>query len=242
MDSILQASPSYRPGRQYQERWNSGPFGPVVSNTVYPSDFITRQGDALIVTPPLFSDAAGHIGFSLTTSALTTLYRDGKQIGQSPELSAYFPVPADTGRYRLEVRADRTGFGGLSSTVSSAWTFRSAHAGDTEFVRQAIMAVRFTPQLNADNRAPTGRFTIPVSVERQPGTGHPAVRTLNVQVSYDDGRMWQPTTLRRAGDGWTATVNHPTGGGLVSLRASATDSSGNTVEQTIIHAYGLTTR
>jgi hypothetical protein len=30
--------------------------------------------------------------------------------------------------------------------------------------------------------------------------------------------------------------------GFVSLRASATDSAGGRVEQTIIHAYGLTAR
>jgi hypothetical protein len=35
-------------------------------------------------------------------------------------------------------------------------------------------------------------------------------------------------------------VTPPTGGGYVSLRADATDSAGNTVEETITHAYGLT--
>jgi subtilisin family serine protease len=239
MDAILLGVGSYRPGHQYQERWNGGPFGPSAAAPTSSVDFVTRLGDTLIVDPALFSDGDGHAGYSLITSGSTTVYRDGVQIGQQPQPGGAFDVPAGTGRYRVEVQASRTGFDDLSSTVSTAWTFRSGHVNDTDFVRQPIMAVRFTPRLDADNRAPAGRFTIPVSVERQPGTGHPAVRTITVQVSYDDGGTWHPTTLRRTADGWTATVNQPSGGGFVSLRASATDSSGNTVEQTVIHAYAL---
>ncbi|HEY2674554.1 MAG TPA: hypothetical protein VGJ07_29820 [Rugosimonospora sp.] len=102
------------------------------------------------------------------------------------------------------------------------------------------MAVRFTPTLDAHNKAPAGRFTIPVSVAHQPGSASAPVRQIHVAVSYDDGTTWQPAPLHPDGAGWTATVTHPTGGGFVSLKTDATDSAGNTVEQTIIHAYSLT--
>jgi long-subunit fatty acid transport protein len=104
------------------------------------------------------------------------------------------------------------------------------------------MAVRFTPSLDAGNKAPAGKlFTIPVTVASQSGAGPDTVKQLAVQVSYDDGKTWQPTKAQRVGSGWTVTVAHPASGGFVSLRATATDSAGNTVDQTIVHAYGLRT-
>jgi hypothetical protein len=60
-----------------------------------------------------------------------------------------------------------------------------------------------------------------------------------VQVSYDDGATWRPVPVLGTGLERTALVFHPRGDGFVSLRASAVDSNGNAVEQTIIHAYAL---
>lgn len=60
-----------------------------------------------------------------------------------------------------------------------------------------------------------------------------------MQVSYD-GATWQRTTLRLTGDQrWMALLKHPKDATLVSLRATARDSEGNSVEQTVIPAYGL---
>jgi hypothetical protein len=77
-------------------------------------------------------------------------------------------------------------------------------------------------------------------VQRYRGSAAAANKTLTVAVSYDDGRTWQPTVLTRASDGtWTAQLQHPNRAGFVSLRARAIDQSGNSVEQTIIHAYRI---
>jgi hypothetical protein len=81
-------------------------------------------------------------------------------------------------------------------------------------------------------------FDIPVRVERQPGAPQAEVETLIVQASYDDGKTWRNAQLRTTETGsWIAMVQHPGGSGFVSLKATATDSNGNSVEQTIIHAY-----
>ncbi len=71
------------------------------------------------------------------------------------------------------------------------------------------------------------------------GAAPSAVRTLTVEVSYDDGRTWRPARLVGGGGSWTATVVHPVRAGYVSLRANAVDQAGNAVRQTIIHAYRL---
>jgi hypothetical protein len=58
-------------------------------------------------------------------------------------------------------------------------------------------------------------------------------------VSYDEGARWTPAVVRKAGQRFEALLDHPDGAPYVSLRASAQDSDGNTVEQTLIRAYGL---
>lgn len=68
------------------------------------------------------------------------------------------------------------------------------------------------------------------------------ITELTVEVSYDDGLTWSKAQVRACPDGWTATVRHPAGGSFVSLRATATDAAGNSVTQTITHAYRLNTR
>ncbi|MFI5838260.1 hypothetical protein ACIA8K_00890 [Catenuloplanes sp. NPDC051500] len=40
-----------------------------------------------------------------------------------------------------------------------------------------------------------------------------------------------------AAEARTVTLDHPAGPGFVSLRATATDTAGNSVVQTVIHAY-----
>ena len=99
-----------------------------------------------------------------------------------------------------------------------------------------LHTVRFAPKLNAYNAAPAGkRFDIPVVVEHQPGVKVGKVKSLKVEVSFDDGRTWKKASLK----GSVASVNHPKGKGFASLRVHAADTQGNTVSQTIIRAYAL---
>jgi subtilisin family serine protease len=240
VDARLGATATYQARQQYQEVWNTAPFGPAFPTGPFPDDFMTRQGDILLLSPQPFSDAAGHYGQDLTGDGSTTVYRDGTQIAQAAGVGGQFSVPADTAQYRVEIEATRSGLGGLSSTVQAAWTFRSGHVDGTDPAPLPAMAVRFTPALDAHNQAPAGRFTMPVTIQYQPGSAPASIRNFTLEASYDDGKSWQPVELDRVADHWTATLTHPTGGGYVSLRANATDSAGNMVQQTIIHAYALT--
>lgn len=76
-------------------------------------------------------------------------------------------------------------------------------------------------------------------MQRQPGAPDGLVTALTVEVSYDDGKTWLKAPLRRARSGWLVSLKHPDAAGFVSLRASATDSGGSTVTQTVLHAYRL---
>nr|WP_239531361.1 S8 family serine peptidase [Micromonospora sp. PPF5-6] len=230
----------YRPGRTVREDWNAAPYGPSFPQPRWPGEGVTRNGDTIAVGLPLFSDAAGHAGASLTEAEQTALYRDGELVGESP-YGGYgeFEVPAGAADYRLETSA-RRGFTDLSTEVTATWTFRSRHVAGDDWIPLPAMAVRFAPPLAVDNSAPAGRtFTIPVTVERQPGAPAAKVAKLTVDVSYDGGQTWRKADLHKQGAGWAAVVRHPAGPGYVSLRATARDSAGNTVTERIIQAYRL---
>jgi hypothetical protein len=94
--------------------------------------------------------------------------------------------------------------------------------------------VRYSTPLDEHNRGP-GR-QLGVWVEH----GAAPVNSVRVEVSYDDGAHWSPTVLRRGGPGWTAALNPPRGAHYVSLRATATDTSGSRVTQEVLRAFALT--
>ncbi|MFE9954357.1 S8 family serine peptidase [Micromonospora sp. NPDC005299] len=239
--AVLESVPTgYRAGRTYREDWNSAPYGPSFPQPRWPEQGITRNGDTLVVALPVHSDASGHPGGSLNDTERTALYRNGKLLAEQPAAGyGEFQVPPGAASYRLETSATRA-FTDLSTEVSATWTFRSRRVPGDDWARLPAMAVRFAPPLAVDNSAPAGRtFTIPVTVQRQPGAPAASVTALTVDVSYDGGKTWCKAALHKRGAGWAATVRHPAGPGYVSLRATARDGAGNTVTQRIIQAYRL---
>lgn len=241
LQAVLETPPTaYKAGREYRDVWNEAPYGPSFPESRWPESGITRQGNTIVVALPVYSDAAGHGGGSLTTTARTALYRNGKLVGESPEPGfGVFEVPAGRADYRVVVSATRD-VSDLATSTEAAWTFRSGHVPGDEFAKLPASAIRYAPKLDATNAAPAGRaFDIPVNVQRQPGAPGAQVRRLTVEVSYDDGRTWRDAEVRSTKSGWVASVRHPGGAKYVSLRAKATDSAGDTVTQQVIRAYRL---
>ncbi|GAB3089549.1 S8 family serine peptidase [Micromonospora schwarzwaldensis] len=240
--AVLESGPTrYRAGHSYAENWNAAPYGPSFPQPRWPEQGITRTGDTMVVSLPMHSDAAGHLGGSLNDTERTALYRNGKLVGEvaAPGYGVFEELPPGLANYRLETVAKRS-FTDLSTEVSASWTFRSKRVPGETPARLPAMAVRFTPPLTVDGTAPAGRtFAVPVAVQRQPGAPAGTVAALTVDVSYDGGKTWRKAPLKKQGTGWTATVVHPAGPGYVSLRASARDDAGNTVTQRIIQAYRL---
>jgi hypothetical protein len=230
----------YRAGGRHHEVWNAAPLGPGFPDPEWSEFWVSRQGDHLMAFVPLFSDGAGHAGFSMTDKGRTALYRDGVLVAELEEAGfGYFPVPRGRAEYRLETSAVRE-FSELSTRVEAAWTFRSGHVSGPEPARLPVAAIRFAPELELDNSAPSGAsIEIPVTVRHQPGITGLTVRELAVEISYDDGATWRTAEVRATGAAWAASVQHSGGARFVSLRATATDSGGNMVTQTIIRAYRL---
>jgi Subtilisin-like serine proteases len=230
----------YRRGTVTRERWNQGVFGPTLASPTEPEEWISRTGDRLFVVSPVHGDGAGHPGWSLTESVSLALYRDGEKIGEADELGAVFDVPAGDAEYRIEATATRGAPFTLSTRVEAVWSFRSRHVSGDDPVRLPLSTVRFSPPLDGRNAAPVGRlFAVPVSVSGQPGSAAARIRSLVVEVSYDDGRTWERARVVAVGGTGVVLLRHPEEAGYVSLRATATDRAGNSVRQTVIRAYAL---
>ncbi|MEU1245691.1 S8 family peptidase [Micromonospora arida] len=236
-DNLTTQDSTFRSGRTYTQTWNAAPFGPTVTQapTLSPLGYAGRDGDTIsIASVPLFGDATGRPASRDDQPVRFRLLRDGKEIGTSDSPWAEFAVPAGKATYRLEATATRGAPDTLSTSVSVAWTFTSAHTTSPE--RLPLTTARPTPVLDDTNTARTGRsMPIPVALDRQAGSKAAPNRTLAVSASFDDGRTWVALPVIRN----VALISHPRRAGFVSLRLTATDTAGNTVTQTIQRAYRI---
>jgi subtilisin family serine protease len=188
---LFQAPVRYRPGQVYRDVWHTGPFGPALPTAQWPHQWVSRTGDLVVVDLPLYSDRAGHAGFSRTDTGRTALYRGGELVAETDCAGCgEFEVPPEGADYRLEVAGTRS-IGDLSTETRGVWTFRSAHVPDENvFAKLPLSVVRFAPRLDADNAAPAGR------VVPDPGDGAAAARLAGRRGQVPDRRR----VLRRRQD------------------------------------------
>ncbi|EGD42634.1 putative secreted peptidase [Nocardioidaceae bacterium Broad-1] len=232
---------SYKPGRVYDVKWANGVEGPVFPEPEFDQQYATRYwGDTLGAPGPMHGDGSGHEGFRFPGRGTgdVTVYRNGTQVGHTSWFRDAIDVPAEPGDYLVHARFESDPAFTLSTLVDAEWRFESGHVPDGELVHLPMTAVRFSPDLDIENTAPAGRsFRLPISLDRQIGAAPAKTRALTVEASFDDGRTWRKLNVERRGEKAVASVQHPSGSGFVSLRARATDTSGNSVRQTIIRAY-----
>ncbi|MET8077747.1 S8 family serine peptidase [Streptomyces sp. NPDC005303] len=244
---LMRMPRTWKAGHSYDERFGVGVFGPVLNG---PADAgpargfpgVGRDGNTLRAFLPLFGDGSGHWGLTDTTTVTTKLEANGKEIaddyGIAPTLEpTEYTLPAEDTAYKLTVDSSRDpAVYPVSTRVRAQWTFRSAKAPEGEFAALPLSTVRFSPDLTLASTAKAGkRFEVPFTVEGAAAGQRPA--KLAFQVSYDDGRTWQPA---KSVGGTHLSLKHPATAGSVSLRAELTDRAGNTLTQTIERAY-LTT-
>ncbi|MCL8017270.1 S8 family peptidase [Streptomyces sp. AS02] len=217
-------------GRTYRETFNTAVVGPVVGNGYG----VFRDGDELALNWPTYNDGNDHIGFSLSSSAHTTLYRDGVKIADDPKATegeGGFKVPPGEATYRLNMSVRRAAaIAAVSTRIDMSWTFRS---GTTrEFVELPLSVARLHPALALDSTALAGRVqAVPVTVMGAATGGN--LRSLTVHASYDGGRTWKKVPVR---DG-RAAVRNPAKGRGIALRARVTDKKGTMSTVTVHNAY-----
>ncbi|MGM1059923.1 S8 family serine peptidase [Saccharothrix sp. Mg75] len=223
-----------RAGRVHRERFNHAVFGPALPSP--DGGHLSRLGDEIGFSVPVFGDGEGHSGDALTASARTTLHRDGVLVGEVPYAGGgLFTVPPGTARYRVDTEAERApGVSEFTTSLRSSWTFRSGTVPGDEPEALPLTVVRFAPNLDdATGSAPRGRLLrVPLVVEQQAAAG---VGRLTVEVSFDDGGSWSKVPVA----GRTALVRNPGAAGFASLRVRGADRAGNGFEHTLVRAYKI---
>jgi hypothetical protein len=235
---LVDGPPSqYRAGQSYTSRWNEPLFGavvPVIDTTLI---WVSRVGDLLRINPATYGDGAGHAGY-LTNESRIRLYHNGALLAEGVDL---FDVPPEPATYRAELDTSQSLFE-LTTQQRLVWTFESAHAPEDEFVKPPVLTVHFHPPLDAKGRAPRGPFCLPLRLTQYGGATPADASPPGVEVSYDDGATWVAAAVQQNGSRYEAQLDHPNAAEYVSLRGSIVDASGNTVEHTIIRAYGIGAR
>ena len=174
-------------------------------------------------------------------AAEAVLYRDGRQVGRADGGFADFEVQSGTAGYRLDLTTSRTSPEWAYATgTETSWTFRSGTA-DTP-ATLPLLQLDYDVPVDVDNAVRPGRtHTVGVSVRAQDGLAAPRGVSVQVEVSYDDGRTWSRAGVKSRGhNAFTATVTKPSrthGDAFVTLRVTARDTAGTSVRQTVKRAY-----
>jgi hypothetical protein len=172
-------------------------------------------------------------------------------------------VSADVVAYDLPSQSARYSFRTDTNGVKTVWTYRSDRPAKADApssqpcIADAIVKepglcrpeplifLRYDLDLGLDNTAEAdGLHSITVTGYYQERLSKPPTLTrLRVEASFDGGGTWQPASTRADGrNTFVARFRHPRPDKApdgVALRVTATDSAGNTVEQTMPKAYRL---
>ncbi|WP_189315848.1 S8 family peptidase [Streptomyces brasiliensis] len=191
------------------------------------------------------------------------LYRDGKEISNTPP-AGWEDIAPKTPRYVLPDGAATYTLAGDDGKNKVEWTFHSPPAPDMKQNGFHCMANMLEGSTEAcdpepvvyvsydlgsaqglDNTVRAGQtHTFTVQAYHSPTTGTmPAITSVKLWASTDDGTTWKPVSIRSTGDGtYKATTTYPALAnttGAVSLKVEASDAAGNTIKQTTTRAFQL---
>jgi hypothetical protein len=148
-----------------------------------------------------------------------------------------------------------------AATVGTDWTFRSGPSDPAAALPSTetcapdatracsflpLLFLRYNLPLSYDDQATAGTSEpIGFTVTSQQNAPAPSGVSATVSASFDGGQTWTtPQAATSLGGGkFTTTISQPSlaaTDGSVALRVTATDGSGDSVTQTLIDAYGLT--
>ncbi|WP_067504152.1 S8 family serine peptidase [Actinoplanes sp. TFC3] len=171
-----------------------------------------RAGDVLHLQVPEFVDGDGHYQTAVGGDRVSAaLWRDGKLIGEFPSGEQNVTTTPGMASYRFKVSTARSNEDWIYGThTDTEWTFTSNGEG-----KLPLLGVDYDVRPYGLNLSFTAKL-----------------KSRRAEISTDDGRSWKPAVL--AG----STVLVPPGRTPVSIRVTAQDTAGNTLQQTVIRAYG----
>jgi subtilisin family serine protease len=232
-------SRTYRPGSRTGEKWLAAIVRPRIN------DFGTlpyRDGDRIVAEVPGWGDSgADHAGDAVPegSTGQTVTLSQGRTV---LEQNGWGWIDANTGLSprRLPYRIVTTTEGDpavepYSIKTRTTWDFVS----DARTKRLPLIQLDYRVDTDpADRASRSAAITlVPSHLAGAPSTR--SITSAELDISYDDGATWVSRRLTRTADGWTTDLRAPRSAQHVTLRASAKDTAGNSVEQTITRAFGL---
>lgn len=233
------AGVDYRAGQTLAEQW----FGPIQRARVNESYRLpARTGDRLQAPVPGWGDSgANHSGLfgPGQVKQMISLYQGDKLLEQGDGYIVDVDgLAAERLPYRLVMatEGDPAKYP-YSTRAETAWRVTS---GTTEAAEQLpLVQLDYEVETDGDGRAARRAPLTLVASHLPGGPRSDTIKPVTLDVSYDDGVTWHNERLSKRGDGWRAELRAPSGAQYVTLRAGAQDRKGNTIEQTIVRAYGL---
>ncbi|MEU8006331.1 S8 family serine peptidase [Catellatospora sp. NPDC049111] len=153
-------------------------------------------------------------------------------------------VPAEYLPYRAVLDAERSAEQfRLSTRTHSEWTFMSGFVDSDYFQPFSVLNLDYLLETDLHGDVKAGAWQQirlhPVSMDL--GTVPGKIKTVTLNVSYDDGKTWQKVNLVKGADGyWTGSFKaNGKSGGFLSIRGSAATDAGFSVKHEVIRAYGL---
>ena len=230
---------TYRPRERVSYDW----FGSVVRPAVPAGTVPRRTGDALdLRVAELAGDDGTTYDRSGSNETTMELYEDGRLLASDDQAWGTYTATSARADYRLELDVARTKDPqwAYSTTTNTTWEFGSARPGNGS-ADLPLLEVDYDVPVDLANTARGGRFErlgFSVGYAGRPDRAA-RLRDLDAWISYDDGGTWQRLHTSALGSSRSAIVWHPREGGFASLRVRATDRDGNSIEQTVVRAYGI---
>ncbi|MGW3853055.1 S8 family serine peptidase, partial [Streptomyces fagopyri] len=208
-----QGSPrSYKGSSTTKEVW----FAPVqhprlLDDSVHHAPF--RIGD-IISTSSLtaWGDSGGHAGvvWADGDTSKVSLYQGGRLLGEeaNERIITVEGLPTDPMPYRIVVEGKRNLPGRPYSTrTRTEWGFTSGTTDYRVLSPLPLVQLDYGVATDLSGRASRrGALTVTPS-QLKGATGAGPIRTVGLEVSYDDGAGWHRVTLRHSGAEWKASLD-----------------------------------
>ncbi|WTG48226.1 S8 family serine peptidase [Actinacidiphila glaucinigra] len=233
------AKAAYRAGSRQSEEWFKPIQRPFLNDTFFNNLPPSRNGDQLYIDIPAWG-SRDHVGWNQDPAGTQqqTLYQGTEQLGQGSFTTVWGDAPsARKLPYKLVVTGERdVPYTPYSSRTRTEWDFTSAKP--TDAVTVVLPLVQLDYRIGTDAAGRAGRHDgLSVTAAHLSGASLAGkIGAVGLELSYDDGRTWHKAA--RGSDG-RFRLDAPGKASFVSLRASAKDSAGNSVKQTVIRAFGL---
>jgi hypothetical protein len=230
-----------KPGNRPPLRFLHGPVGPGLELPPHSrfSAGASRRGHHLQFFVPLMGGwGASTFDFADPRAATWSLHQGRRTLARGHQvIAANVRVPPGPRTYRLLAHTHPGPAWDLSTHVSEVWTFGS-RAGD---MNVPLLTPHYLPPTNLAGDLGPGHTGFRLSFHSTPHS--PRVAQVTVELSTNDGRSWHPVhTTRTSGLTFHVGYHNPAahaGTRYASLRVTARDTQGNTVQETAFHAYRL---